>query len=124
MSSVRAIRGATTVDADTVEQLTERVPVLVAEVMSRNNITNEALISILFTTTPDVTSMHPATAARMGVDLSEVPMVGAQELDVPDSVPLCVRLIMHVETDLPRSEIKHVYLHGAVALRPDLAARS
>ncbi len=64
------------------------------------------------------------TAARKGVDLSDVPLVGAQELDVLGSLPLCVRLIMYIETDLARSEIKHVFLHAAVALRPDLAAGS
>lgn len=118
--SVRAVRGATTVDADTADQIGERVPELVAEVLSRNGIVNEAIVSILFTATPDICSMHPATAARYAIGLTEVPMAGAQELDVPGSVPLCVRLMMHFETEMTRSEVQHVYLHGAKALRPDL----
>ena len=118
--SVRAARGATTVDADTAADLSERVPELVMEVMRRNDIANPDIVSILFTATPDISSMHPATAARHGVDLAGVPMTGAQELDVDGSVPLCVRLMMHFETDLTRDQVSHVYLHGAQVLRPDL----
>lgn len=119
-ASIRAVRGATTLDEDTVDQVTARVRELVTSMIERNDLSADQLISILFTATPDVHSGFPATAAR-GLGLEDVPLMGAQELDVAGSLPLCVRVMMHVETDRPRQEVRHVYLHGARALRHDLA---
>ena len=118
--TIRAIRGATQLDRYEREHLVERTAELVREVLTANAITSEALVSILFTCTPDLTVDFPATAAReMG--LGDVPLMCAVEIDVPGALPRVVRLMAHVDLEVPRSEVRHVYLHGAVALRRDLA---
>jgi chorismate mutase len=119
---VRALRGATTLDADTPEQVSERVRALVLEVLARNGVTADDAISLIVTATNDIRSAHPATAAR-SCGLDDVPILGAQELAIDGMLPLCVRLLLHVDIDRPRSEVRHVFLEGAVALRPDLAGR-
>jgi chorismate mutase len=116
---VRALRGATTVDDDTPEQIFERVKALFHELFERNDLVNEAVISIVITGTSDLHSAHPATAAR-AYGLADVPILGAQELEVAGTLPRCVRVLVHVDTDRPRDELKHVFLEGAVVLRPDL----
>ena len=118
---VRAIRGATTVDADTPEQIEERVVALMTAVLERNGVHEGDIISILFTATEDVVSMFPAAAART-MGLGAVPLMCARELSVTGSVPRCIRVMVHVETDRPREEIHHVYLEGARGLRDDLPA--
>lgn len=117
--AVRALRGATTVDADTPEQVSERTCALLAAMLERNGAAHEDLISILFTTTPDVTSMFPATAAR-AMGLGDVPLLCASEIDVPGSTPRCIRVMVHLTTDRERGELHHVYLQGARGLRDDL----
>lgn len=116
---MRALRGATTVDADTVEQVTERVQELLRAVMERNALTEDDVISILFTATPDIVSMFPATAAR-GIGFAAVPLLGAAEMAVEGATPRCIRVLLHVTTTLPRSALRHVYLRGAQGLRDDL----
>jgi chorismate mutase len=116
---VRALRGATTIDEDVPEQIVGRVRELVAAMLESNGITEEELISILFTATKDISSMFPATAAR-DLGLADVPLIGAQERDVVGALPRCVRVMAHVTTDRSRREINHVYLHGARVLREDL----
>ena len=116
---VRALRGATTLDADAPDHIRERVKALMAALFERNDLDNDQLISVLFTGTSDITTFHPVTAAReFGLD--DVPLLGAQELEIEGTLPRCVRVLLHVETDRPRSELRHVFLEGAVALRPDL----
>ena len=117
--SVRAIRGATTVDADDVESITERVTALLQQIMDRNGLAEDDIISILFTATEDIVSTFPATAAR-STGLGAVPLICARELSIVGSVPHCVRVMLHVETDRPRHDIHHVYLEGARGLRDDL----
>ena len=118
--TVRAIRGATQLERDDREHLFERTAELVREVLDANGLSNDALISILFTCTPDLRSDFPATAAReMG--MGDVPLMCAVEIDVPTALPRVVRLMAHAELDVPRSEVRHVYLHGATVLRRDLA---
>ena len=113
---VRAIRGATTLDADDPAELDRRVQELVGEMLARNSVQADDIISILFTATPDVRSAFPATSARrMGLD--SVPVMGAQELDVDGGMARCVRVMMHVETERARSEVAHVYLRGAANLQ-------
>jgi chorismate mutase len=117
--AVRALRGATTVDTDTAEQVTERVQALVSQMLEDNGVDHDNLISILFTATEDVTSMFPATAAR-AIGLGDVPLICARELSVAGGTPLCIRVMMHLTTDRPRHELHHVYLEGARGLRDDL----
>ncbi|RBY97431.1 chorismate mutase [Blastococcus sp. TF02-8] len=118
--AVRAIRGATQVDADDREQLLEATRELVQTVMDRNALRSEDLISILFTATPDLVSEFPALAARE-LGLGDVPLMCATEIAVPHALPRVLRLMAHAETPTARADIQHVYLRGAVALRRDIA---
>jgi chorismate mutase len=117
--AIRALRGATTVDADTEEQINQRVKALVAEMLERNGIVKEDIISIFFTATDDIRSVFPATAAR-AMGLGDVPLLCARELAVDGGMPLCIRVMMHFTTERSRSELHHVYLEGAKGLRDDL----
>lgn len=118
--TVRAIRGATQLDTDEREHLFERTTELVREVLRANDVDTESLISIIFTCTPDLVSDFPAAAAReMG--LGDVPLMCATEIAVPTALPRVVRLMAHANLEVPRSDVRHVYLHGATALRKDLA---
>ncbi len=117
---VRAVRGATRLQADDCVEMTEAVEELVTEMLSRNGLSNDALISILFTSTPDLVCMFPAAAAR-GLGLGDVPLICAQEIAVPGALSQVVRVLAHVDVDLDRSQIQHVYLRGAEVLRQDLA---
>jgi chorismate mutase len=118
--AVRAIRGAVQVDANERAAVLEGTTDLVSAVMSRNGLTPDDVISVLFTTTPDLTAEFPALAARK-LGFQDVPLLCASEIDVPGAMPRVVRLLMHVETDRPRSAVAHVYLRGAAALRLDIA---
>ena len=118
--AVRAIRGATQVDADDRDQVLEATRELVQTVMERNGLESEDLVSILFTATPDLVSEFPALAARE-LGLGDVPLMCDTEIAVPHALPRVLRLMAHVETPRTRAEIQHVYLRGAVALRRDIA---
>ena len=117
--SVRAIRGAIQVDADTRDDVLEGSAELVTAVLERNHLSADDIISILFTTTPDLTAEFPAYAARL-LGLTDVPLMCASEIAVPGAMPRVLRLLAHVETDLDRADVRHVYLRGAAALRTDL----
>jgi chorismate mutase len=117
--AVRALRGATTVDKDTVEQVSERTQALVAAMLERNGATKDDLISVIFTATDDIHSMFPATAAR-GIGLGDVPLLCARELDVDGGAQRCIRVLMHLTTEKARADLHHVYLEGAKGLRDDL----
>ncbi|GAA3240441.1 chorismate mutase [Actinocorallia longicatena] len=118
--AVRALRGATQVEADDRDEILAATAELITEVMRRNSLTTDDVISVIFTATPDLTSEFPALAARK-LGFSEVPLICACELDVPHALPRVIRLMAHIETDRPRSEMNHVYLRGATALRLDIA---
>jgi chorismate mutase len=118
-SSVRAVRGATTVDADAPGAITERVVALLGQILERNGLVEDDIISILFTATEDIMSTFPATAART-MGLGAVPLICARELAITGSVPHCIRVMLHVNTERPRDAIHHVYLEGAQGLRDDL----
>ncbi len=118
-TSVRAVRGATTVDTDTPEAITERVVALLRQILDRNGLGEDDLISILFTATEDIVSTFPATAAR-SMGLGAVPLICARELAITGSVQRCIRVMLHVTTERTRDEIHHVYLEGAQGLRDDL----
>ncbi|ADG88211.1 chorismate mutase [Thermobispora bispora] len=117
---VRAIRGAIQVDSNDREAILAGTTELVTEVMERNRLTKDDVISVIFTCTPDLNAEFPALAARK-LGFHDVPLLCACEIDVPGALPRVVRMMAHVETDKPRSEIQHVYLRGAVALRLDIA---
>lgn len=117
--AVRALRGATTVDEDTPEQVSERVRDLVSEMIARNGVDHDDIISIVFTATEDVVSVFPAAAAR-AMGLGDVPLLCARELSVMGGTPRCVRVLMHLTTERSRADLRHVYLQGAQGLRDDL----
>ena len=117
--AVRAIRGAIQVDSDDRSAILAGASELVTEVLARNRVDPGDLISIVFTATPDLTADFPAYAARM-LGLTDVPLLCAAEIAVPGAMPRVLRLLAHVETDLPRAEIRHAYLRGAAGLRTDL----
>lgn len=118
--TVRALRGAITVAADTPAALHEATVALLRALVARNALAPDDVVSAFFTVTPDLTSAFPATAAR-ALGWSDVPMLCAQEIPVAGALARCVRVLLHVETARARDRMAHVYLDGAAALRPDLA---
>jgi chorismate mutase len=118
-TAVRALRGATTVDSDEAEQVRARTIALLQEMVERNGIDHDDIISVLFTATDDIHSIFPAAAAR-DIGFGDIPLICARELDIIGSAPLCIRVLMHMTTPLSRSELRHVYLEGASGLRDDL----
>jgi len=108
------------VDANSREAILEGTTELVSEVVARNDLTADDVISVLFTVTPDLTAEFPALAARK-LGFHDVPLICANEIPVPGAMPRVVRLMAHVETGRPRSAVQHVYLRGAAALRLDIA---
>ncbi|MFI5929091.1 chorismate mutase [Micromonospora sp. NPDC051543] len=114
-----AIRGATQAEGEDRGSVLAATEELLREVLARNGLTGAQLVSVLFTATPDLTSAFPAEAARR-LGLTDVPLLCACEIGVPDAMPRVIRLLAHVQWDRPRSALRHVYLHGAARLRPDL----
>jgi chorismate mutase len=113
------VRGATQLDEDVRGHMLDRVAEMVLDAMSANGLEVDDFISVIFTATSDLVSEFPAYAARQ-LGFGEVPLLCARELEIAGSMPRVVRMLAHVETDLPRADITHVYLHGAAALRTDL----
>src|ERR1700749_3709225 len=118
--TVRAVRGAIQVDSADRDAILEATAELVAEVLSRNDLTTDDVISVLFTVTPDLTAEFPALAARK-LGFHAVPLMCATEIPVKGAMPRVVRLMAHVDTERPRAQVQHVYLRGAVGLRQDIA---
>lgn len=118
--AVRAIRGATQVEADERDLILDAVAEMLHAVMERNEVRREDLISVILTATPDLRSEFPAYAVRQ-LGITDVPLLCAAEIDVPGAMPRVLRLLAHVETDRSRAELRHPYLRGAAALRTDLA---
>ncbi len=120
--TIRGIRGATTVTSDEPDLILQATRELLEAILEENaGMQPEDVASALFTVTDDLVSTFPAQAARqMGWGL--VPMLCAREIPVPDSLPRVIRVLVHWNTELPQSEVRHVYLRDAVKLRPDLVA--
>jgi chorismate mutase len=118
--AVRAVRGAIQVAADDRAEILAGAAELVTEVMTRNELSTDDVISVVFTATNDLTAEFPALAARK-LGFQEVPLLCAAEISVPGAMPRVVRLMMHIETGKARTDIQHVYLRGAAALRLDIA---
>jgi chorismate mutase len=116
---VRAVRGATTVEHDTRDEVIARTQELVAAILERNGIEDEDMVSILFTATDDIRSAFPAEAAREA-GLTRVPLMCARELAIEGGIERCIRIMLHVYTTLGSDELRHPYLHRARQLRTDL----
>jgi chorismate mutase len=117
--ALRALRGATQVEVDDREALIEATAELVQAVLEGNGLTEEDLVSIIFTTTPDLVSEFPAYAART-IGITDVPFLCASEIAVPGAMQRVVRLMAFVDAEFSRAEARHVYLRGAATLRTDL----
>ena len=117
---MRAIRGATTVESDTPERIRHATRELLETIVARNDFTSGDVISAIFTVTDDLRSEFPAHAARE-LGWLDVPLLCTMEIPVPGSLARCIRVLLHIESTKARSEIRHVYLHDARTLRPDLA---
>ena len=115
----RGIRGATTVASNSVDDILEATTELLARIVEANDVAVQDVVSAFFTVTPDLTAAFPAQAAR-DMGWQHVALLDAQEIPVPNSLRRCVRVLVHWNTVKAQSEISHVYLRGAVVLRPDL----
>jgi chorismate mutase len=116
---LRALRGATTASANEAHAIVDATERLLAEMIGRNDIAHEDLVSMIFTTTSDLSAEFPAAAARR-LGLSGVPLLCAREIEVPGSVPRCIRVLMHLYSTKSSESMRHVYLEGAEQLRTDL----
>jgi chorismate mutase len=118
--SVRAIRGAIQIQANSAQSVIAGTQELITEILSANSLTPSDFISIFFTASPDLTAAFPASAARE-LGFGSVPLICSVEIDVPGALARTIRLMAHVETSLRADEIAHIYLHGAKSLRSDIA---
>ncbi|KAK1178224.1 chorismate mutase [Streptomyces sp. NBS 14/10] len=118
--AVRAVRGAVQLERDEPRHMHEQVSALLTAILERNRLTPDDLISVWFTATPDLHSDFPAVAVRK-LGITDVPLLCAQELDIAGAMPRVVRILAHIETDLAKSDLAHVYLGAAAALRKDIA---
>ena len=119
MSSCRGVRGATTVEHNTRDEILAATRELVALMVRRNGIDRKDVASAVFSTTPDLDAEFPALAARQ-LGWLDVPLLCGHEMAVPGSLPHCIRVLVHWNTEVPQSEIQHIYIRDAVKLRPDL----
>lgn len=118
--AMRGVRGATTAAANTAEEIIEATQELIAALIRLNDLDTEEIASAFWTTTRDLTAEFPAFAARQ-VGWADVPQMCAHEMDVPGKLPMCIRVTLHINTEKRQREVRHVYLRGAQALRPEYA---
>ena len=116
---VRGFRGASSCAANVADEIVEVTQELLLAMMERNGLRHDDVISVLFTTTTDLTASFPAAAAR-GIGFGDVPLLCASEINVPGAMPLTVRVLLHAYTERERSELRHVYLRNTSSLRDDL----
>jgi chorismate mutase len=116
---LQALRGAITCTENSKGEIEEKTQRLLKELLARNELDHDDLVSIIFTMTSDLTTEFPAAAAR-AVGLGDIPLLCTRELEIEHGMPMCIRMMIHCYTERPRSELHHVYLDGARALRDDL----
>lgn len=117
---IRGIRGATTITHDTAEIIHSETERLIIEMAKMNGIEPEQVASVIISTTSDISSAFPAKAVRSIPEWTYVPVMCTHEMDVPGAMGSCIRVLMHVNTELSQKELHHVYLNEAITLRPDL----
>ena len=118
----RGVRGATTVEANTPEAILEATRELLAAMLKANELDVEYVASAFFTATPDLNAEFPALAAR-DMGWHNVALLCGHEMNKPGALPMCLRILLHVNTDRPAGDIRHVYLRGARVLRPDIESQ-
>jgi chorismate mutase len=116
----RGIRGATTVERNDREEILAATTELLQLLVLHNNLETEDITSVIFTLTDDLNAEFPAVAARY-LGWTEIALMCARELPVPGSLDKCIRVLLHVNTERSAAEIQHIYIRGAVNLRPTLA---
>ncbi|OPZ91044.1 MAG: Chorismate mutase AroH [Firmicutes bacterium ADurb.Bin419] len=116
---VRAIRGATTVENNNADEMLRETEKLLIDIVEKNRLKEEDIISIIFTVTNDLNATFPAIAAR-NLGWTSIALMCTNEINVPGSLEKCIRVLIHVNSDKNNNEIKHVYLNKAKVLRPDL----
>jgi chorismate mutase len=120
---VRGVRGAITVETDTAEAIWSATGELLNALVTANDIQEDDVASIIFSTTPDLTACYPAREARR-MGWHQTALMGFQEMDVPDGLKMCVRILIHWNTTKAQDEIVHCFMKGAAKLRPDLSDKS
>lgn len=118
----RAIRGATTVENNTAEEIYDSTLELLKKIIEENSIKSDDIINVIFTLTHDLNAAFPAKIARIKLGWSDVPMICTQEIPVPNSLQKCIRVLITFNTNKPKNEIRHIYLKHAKSLRPDLVS--
>ena len=118
MTLCRGVRGATTIETDDRELVLKATRELLGLMIRLNDIRTDDVASAIFTTTPDIISVFPATAARQ-LGWLDVPLMCSHEISVPGSLGMCIRILLHWNTDKGPKQIQHVYLREARTLRPD-----
>ena len=118
---IRGLRGATTIESDKQELVWDETAKLVREVVAANNVDVDDIASIIISTTPDITSAFPARSVRLMEGWQYVPVMCMHEMDVPNTLPLCIRVLIHANVEVSQKDVKHLYLNDAIKLRPDLA---
>lgn len=121
--AVRAFRGATQLQADDGQEMSQAIVELAQAMLARNDLSTDEVISVILTATPDLHSQFPALGLREGSieGFGDIPLLCAQEIEVAGALPRVLRVMMHANSHLPRAEITHVYLRGTEVLRQDLA---
>lgn len=117
---VRALRGATTVEENDAERIIAETGALLQKIVDENNLDIEDIISVIFSVTEDLNAAFPAVAARQ-LGWTSAALMCTREIDVPGSLKKCIRVLMHINSDKKNSELRHIFLKEARALRPDLA---
>lgn len=117
---IRALRGATTVEADSPELIRLALSKLGKELLEINGVEHDDLVDVIITVTPDLTSMFAGKAIREELGFDDVPILGAVEADVVGSPKRCIRVMIHAYTHKSRSQVRHVYHGDSLTLRPDL----
>jgi chorismate mutase len=117
---LRGVRGATTVEANDRDGILRRTTELIEALATENDIASEDIGAVIFSSTPDLDAAFPAAAARVA-GWSDVPLFGTQEIDSPAGPARCIRVLILWNTAREQKDIRHIYLHGAAVLRPDLA---
>lgn len=118
---IRGIRGAITVKENNANEMVANTKILLDEMIEKNEIVPENVVQVLITTTEDLDAVFPARAMRMLDGWTYVPVMCMREIPVVNSLEKCIRIMMTVETDIPQDQIDHIYLEGAIVLRPDLS---
>jgi chorismate mutase len=122
-SVVRGIRGAINVSKNSTPEILQATRELLVKMAKANHVKKEDIASIFFTLTPDLNAAYPAAAARE-LGWVYVPLLCAVEIDVAEALPLTIRVLMHVNTELSQNDVKHIYLRDARLLRADLISNN